>query len=316
MGTLGLWASYHTFNAVAYCSHQSRINSAVSFSLSGPTPGTDDVVSFRAARMISGSELLARPIPDIATDGHIPKLIHQSWSSRELPRRLQHWSSTWRVHHPAWEWVLWSDEENRELCKRFFPWFLDTYDGFVGEIFRADAARYMFLFIYGGMYTDLDMECLRPLDTLLNHTTISAAAESAQLVFPHTAASLPSLPLHLIFGQMSDWPEKANSVPNAWIASTPHHPFLLLFLRQISSPSDDPAPEGKTGPSALHRALAEYRETHQDGTNLIQHLLEPPHPSSESLRHLSSLYNVQHDITILPPQIMYVDRCDREVSLI
>lgn len=85
--------------ANAYCHHHTRINSAVQFTLSGPKGSERHIATFRGAAILSGTELLARPIPDISTSGHIPKLIHQTWSSQTLPRRLQHWSSTWRLHH-------------------------------------------------------------------------------------------------------------------------------------------------------------------------------------------------------------------------
>jgi mannosyltransferase OCH1-like enzyme len=34
---------------------------------------------------------------------------------------------------------------------------------------RADSARYMYMYKYGGLYADLDMECLRPMDELFGN---------------------------------------------------------------------------------------------------------------------------------------------------
>ena len=44
--------------------------------------------------------------------------------------------------------------------ERYFPFFLSTFDNFPEPIFRADAARYAYLFLFGGMYVDMDTECL------------------------------------------------------------------------------------------------------------------------------------------------------------
>ena len=41
-----------------------------------------------------------------------------------------------------------------------FPWFLKQYDGYPHGIQRADAARYFFMWLYGGVYADMDYEPL------------------------------------------------------------------------------------------------------------------------------------------------------------
>jgi mannosyltransferase OCH1-like enzyme len=37
-----------------------------------------------------------------------------------------------------------------------YPWFLETFDGYVYPIQRADAIRYFVLHHFGGIYIDLD----------------------------------------------------------------------------------------------------------------------------------------------------------------
>jgi len=37
-----------------------------------------------------------------------------------------------------------------------YPWFLETFDGYVYPIQRADAIRYFVLYYFGGIYIDLD----------------------------------------------------------------------------------------------------------------------------------------------------------------
>jgi mannosyltransferase OCH1-like enzyme len=80
----------------------------------------------------------------------IPKLIHQSWSSTELPAKFERWSSTCRQQHPDWEWVLWTDEDNEELVRTHFPWLLKTYLGLPGVIYRADLVRNLYMYMFGG----------------------------------------------------------------------------------------------------------------------------------------------------------------------
>ena len=65
------------------------------------------------------------------------------------------------------EYMLWTDAGSREFIANHYPWFLDTFDAYPYPIQRADAIRYFVLYHYGGVYIDLDIGCLRPLDPLL-----------------------------------------------------------------------------------------------------------------------------------------------------
>ena len=52
-----------------------------------------------------------------------------------------------------------TDEDNYNLIKNHYPWFLDTYTNYKFPIQRADAVRPFILYEYGGMYADMDYEC-------------------------------------------------------------------------------------------------------------------------------------------------------------
>jgi mannosyltransferase OCH1-like enzyme len=104
--------------------------------------------SKKVARELTVAELMARPL---TTQLHtVPKLFHQSWSSHSLPAKFERWSSTCREAHPDWEWVLWTDEDNANLVRKYFPSFLKSYQAMQGEIYRADAMRNIYMYIFGG----------------------------------------------------------------------------------------------------------------------------------------------------------------------
>jgi hypothetical protein len=73
---------------------------------------------------------------------------------------------------PDYEYMLWTDASSREFIAKEYPWFLHTFDGYTYPIERADAIRYFVLYYYGGIYLDLDIGCLRPLDPLLVYPVI------------------------------------------------------------------------------------------------------------------------------------------------
>ncbi|KAK9817793.1 hypothetical protein WJX72_002243 [[Myrmecia] bisecta] len=112
------------------------------------------------------------------------------------------------LHNPGWQYFLWTDQDNRQLVKQFYPWFLEVYDGFPKGIMRADAARYLYMHKFGGVYADLDFECLRPMEQLLENKQVVLAAMTNDTAYDQ-------------------------NVPNAWLASTPGHQFWYFCLQQI-----------------------------------------------------------------------------------
>ncbi|KAA1466339.1 hypothetical protein DENSPDRAFT_862403 [Dentipellis sp. KUC8613] len=102
----------------------------------------------------------------------IPKIIHQTWKTETLPSKWKGISEECRAMMPDYEYMLWTDASSREFIAEQYPWFLDTFDSYTYPIQRADAIRYFVLHHYGGVYMDLDIGCLRPLDLLLNYPVI------------------------------------------------------------------------------------------------------------------------------------------------
>lgn len=162
----------------------------------------------------------------------IPAILFQTWKTREgLPPVMQSWRDGFVEMNPSFVFPLWDDADNREFIRRNFPWFLDVYDAYPREIFRADAVRYFFLYAHGGVYADLDMICLRPLDDLLGR-------EAA------------------VLGRMGPDAGFEHSLPNAAMASPPRHPLWLLAVAEmIAAHEADPDAEVEylTGPVLLKR---------------------------------------------------------------
>jgi hypothetical protein len=99
----------------------------------------------------------------------IPRILHRVWlGDRPMPDQHREWGETWRRHHPGWEHRLWTDAE--------VPTSGATARA-RNVVERSDAARYEVLRRHGGVYVDTDMECLRPLDPLLEGVRVFAAYE-------------------------------------------------------------------------------------------------------------------------------------------
>ena len=110
----------------------------------------------------------------------IPKIIHQVWEGRTepcMPTRLQILARTWREQNPDWEYHLWNGEEMDELVEKHFPEYLSLYRSFPYNVQRWDTIRYMILYVYGGVYTDLDTECFKPINPLVEEITMGIGEE-------------------------------------------------------------------------------------------------------------------------------------------
>jgi mannosyltransferase OCH1-like enzyme/UDP:flavonoid glycosyltransferase YjiC (YdhE family)/glycosyltransferase involved in cell wall biosynthesis len=172
----------------------------------------------------------------------IPKIIHQTWKDLRVPQEFTAFQRTWQVQHPSWEYRLWTDVDNREFLRQNYAWFLPIYDNYPEHIMRVDAARYFILHHYGGVYVDLDFECLRPLEPLL---------VGKQVVF----GLEPDAHLELHF------PKKRGLeriLCNAFMASAPNHPFWEHVFKQLVAHHQALGPLDAAGPFLLTRAYESY----------------------------------------------------------
>jgi mannosyltransferase OCH1-like enzyme len=107
----------------------------------------------------------------------VPRILHQLWKTAEVPARFTALRETWRRHNPHWRFRLWTDADLAALVAERYPELAAIYHGYRQGICRADLGRYLVLETFGGVYADLDCECLGPLDPLLEGAAFVAAPE-------------------------------------------------------------------------------------------------------------------------------------------
>ena len=165
----------------------------------------------------------------------IPKCIFQTWKSKtEFPSNFAYWLSTFDAHNPLYQHIIWDDHDNYHFIASYFEWFLPTYRNYPREIYRADAIRYFFLYSFGGIYADMDVECLQPLDRLLVRGDV-------------------------VLGRMGSNPNHPHCIPNAVMASKPKQEFWLLVIWLLMDAArHEREPEFSTGPVVLKSAVDLY----------------------------------------------------------
>lgn len=94
-------------------------------------------------------------------------------------------SASWKQQNPDWEYLLWTDVDNKEFVGEKYPEYFHAYSALPIEILRADMVRGLYMHAYGGVYADMDTWCLRPMDSFLNDTGVYLAEMSKDLRFEH-----------------------------------------------------------------------------------------------------------------------------------
>ena len=138
-----------------------------------------------------------------ACELRIPKIIHQTYKTADLPDDWKDTPRIWNETHPGWRYEFWTDERNRDFIATNYPWFLEQFDAYPNGIQRADAIRYFILYHYGGVYADLDIVPIRNIEPMLG---------DAELVLPET----PNVGL-----------------TNAFMAASEHNDFMRYLTTQL-----------------------------------------------------------------------------------
>lgn len=174
--------------------------------------------------------------------GTIPRIIHQLWKTATIPERYTAFAESWRLHHPGWEYRLWTDDDISSFIAAEHPSFRQTFEAYPNPISRADAARYLILRRFGGLYVDLDFEAFRSIEPLLEGCTLAIGLE------PDAHVALEK-PRHRGMTRI---------LCPSLIASIPGHPFWDHLLAHLISASTAADVLDATGPFLLTKALDDF----------------------------------------------------------
>ncbi|MDR2057980.1 MAG: glycosyl transferase [Dysgonamonadaceae bacterium] len=197
---------------------------------------------------------------DMASFMKIPRIIHQIYEDLAgPPEQLQRIAKSWKKNHPEWEYKFWNKHSIEKFLNTEFPEFVSYYQNFPFNVQRWDAIRYLILYKYGGVYADMDYECIDPLDTLLGDSTCCMGMEPSENAITHNK--------HMIIG-------------NALMASVPGHNYFKRIIEDMMREKMN-LPDHKasiimetTGPFMTTRVYDEYPDK-SDITLLPAELIAP-----------------------------------------
>lgn len=202
-------------------------------------------------------------------------------------------------------YIFWSDNSIMELVRDRFPHLERLFQSYP-RLERSDAARYLILHEFGGIYADMDNEFVRPIDQVIKW-------------------SFSSLFAHLPY--IRQWPTLRPHLECTLMMSAPRHPFLRLLIDSLQASRNAPDVYWRTGPEFLTRIYNSYlsspgsnrtSECKRDPTSrrdcatvpLPTRLFYPyiagpfPHVGPENCKHfLSQVFNNKVQISVFNSSI-------------
>ena len=173
------------------------------------------------------------------TDPIIPHIIHQIWDTHMVPGMFINWIKSIVKLHPEWEYWFWTMADAKCLVRKKYQKYLNTFIHYPVNIYRSDAFRYFALYEYGGVYMDLDVEALKPLD----FWTYAFPAVISFENFEHA---------YLMYNL------KKPNLMNTILASKKHHPFFTVLHEGLLSTANKKDLLKATGPFFLNSMYNKY----------------------------------------------------------
>jgi mannosyltransferase OCH1-like enzyme len=98
----------------------------------------------------------------------IPKIIHQIWlqGRNVVPKKFHNNIKSIKELSSNYKYIMWDESSILKLLEKHKEW-LSAYHKLSYLHQKVDFARYIILYIYGGIYLDIDTEQVKSFDNLL-----------------------------------------------------------------------------------------------------------------------------------------------------
>lgn len=101
------------------------------------------------------------------------RILHQIWwqGKDSIPTSYPNYSKQCIKQNKDFEYILWDEAKIKELINQY-PKYKSTFDSLPHMIQKIDMAKYLVLHKYGGIYVDMDCECIKPFIGLLQDAEV------------------------------------------------------------------------------------------------------------------------------------------------
>jgi mannosyltransferase OCH1-like enzyme len=99
----------------------------------------------------------------------IPKIIWQTYKTKDLPKEANNAHKTWIDKNPGYTVNLYDDNDIENHIKTYWGEdMMEFYKALPIGVMKADLWRYLVIEKIGGVYTDIDSECILPINNWEN----------------------------------------------------------------------------------------------------------------------------------------------------
>jgi mannosyltransferase OCH1-like enzyme len=212
----------------------------------------------------------------LGTTGKFPRKIWQTWKvdALDFEERDLTTARTWTTKNPGHRYEVLTDNNDLYYVETHFgpdgldrPDIVDMYRSLTAKIIKADILRYLIMYVEGGVYADIDVEDLKPVERWIPDRY---KEEDVDLVIS-VEIDQPEFKDHPVLGK------KSQSFCQWTFLSRPGLPLMLKLVEHIMNWLNDLAEKQKvpiseitldfddvisgTGPSAFTIAVLEHMST-------------------------------------------------------
>jgi mannosyltransferase OCH1-like enzyme len=165
----------------------------------------------------------------------IPKKIHQIWLGGELPENYKRLTESWLKYNPDWEYKLWTDSDVIDLD---FP-NKGIFNNISNLGMKADLLRIEILNKFGGLYADIDFECLKSFDDMNRLSFYTGIVYGYNVeVNVGIIGSIPNHPILIDYLSNINYQHGRESVDDIFNTTGPYY-FTKIFLRNVNENTKD-----------------------------------------------------------------------------
>lgn len=216
-----------------------------------------------------------------ASSGKFPRKIWQTWKVDPLgfEERDLSVARTWTAKNPEYRYEVLTDQNDVYYVETHFGPsgfnrldIVYMYKSLRLKIIKADLLRYLVMYVEGGVYTDIDVEALRPIHRFIPHRYSEKQIDMVIGV----EIDQPDFNNHTILGK------KCQSFCQWTFMCKPRLPVMMVlvnnilrWLNQVATDQNVPISEiqlgfdeviSGTGPSAFTKALLSHMSAKEDST--------------------------------------------------
>ncbi len=247
----------------------------------------DKLLNFFKNLYVQNSLAILKPQAELK----IPKIIHQIWLGSPLPEAFKKYIASWINAHlnAGWQYKLWTDEDMKTF-KLYNQQYYDETDSFG---VKSDLLKWELVYRFGGVYIDMDYECLKPLDVFHYTYDFYTGIQPLDTQFIQLGAALfggvPGHPImqHCIETIKNDWHLKG-----APTKSGPLHFTKSFYVMAGKNGSKDIAlPASYFYPLGCRDTALKRKEWTEKGAFAVHHWAKswmPAEYRSAEFRHLNN----------------------------